>query len=159
MPAPGWREFQLVNPATEEPFATVPLGTALDVDRAVDAARKAFTTFSTTSPAARIEMLQRIVDAFAKRETEFMAVASEEMGTPLSAVSHFRNSVEQFREAIKVLQTYKFEHELSGNIVRREPIGVCGLIAPWNWPIQTPCTKLAPALAAGCTVEIGRAHV
>ena len=83
-----------------------------------------------------------------------MAVASQELGTPLSAVSHFRNAVEQFREMIKVLQDYEFEHRLGGHVVRREPIGVCGLIAPWNWPIQTPVTKVAPALAAGCTVVL-----
>jgi aldehyde dehydrogenase (NAD+) len=153
-PASGWREFQLVNPATEQPFATVPLGNAQDVDRAVQAARRAFPAFSAMSTAVRIEMLQRIVDAFAKREADFMAVASEEMGTPLSSVSHFRNAVDQFREAIKVLQSYELEHWLGGNLVRREPIGVCGLIAPWNWPIQTPCTKLASAFAAGCTVVL-----
>ena len=108
-PAPGGRSFELVDPSTEQAFASVPLGGAEDVDRAVRAARRAFTSFSTTSRAERVALLQRIVDVFSKREVEFMAVASQEMGTPLSAVSHFRNSVEQFREMIKVLQDYEFE--------------------------------------------------
>ncbi len=153
-PAPGARTFDLVDPATEQPFASVPLGDAQDVDRAVKAARRAFASFSATSRSERLALLQSIVDVFSKREADFMAVASQEMGTPLAAVSHFRNSVEQFRELIKVLQDYEFERRLGGNIVRREPIGVCGLIAPWNWPIQTPCTKIAPAIAAGCTMVL-----
>ena len=107
-----------------------------------------------TSRSERLALLQRIVDVFSKREAEFMAVASQEMGTPLSAVSHFRNAVEQFREMIKVLQDYEFEHRLGGNVVRREPIGVCGLIAPWNWPIPDALTKVAPAMAAGCTMVL-----
>ena len=153
-PVADSRTFELINPATEQAFASVALGSALDVDRAVKAARKAFPAFSTSSRADRLALLQRVVDVFSRREADFMAVASEEMGTPLSAVSHFRNSVEQFRELIKVLRDYEFEYHLGGNLVRREPIGVCGLIAPWNWPIQTPCTKLAPALAAGCTMVL-----
>jgi aldehyde dehydrogenase (NAD+) len=153
-PASGWREFELVDPTTEQPFASVPLGGAQDVDRAVKAARKAFQSFSATSRAVRLALLQRIADVFARREADFMAVASQEMGTPLSSVSHFRNAVEQFREMTRVLQDYEFEHRLGGHLVRREPIGVCGLIAPWNWPIQTPVTKVAPALAAGCTVVL-----
>jgi aldehyde dehydrogenase (NAD+) len=153
-PAAGWRPFELIDPATEEPFASVPMGGAEDVDRAVKAARKAFASFGMSSRSERLALLQRIVDAFSRREAEFMSVASQEMGTPLSSVSHFRNAVEQFREMIRVLQDYPFEHRLGGNVVRREPIGVCGLIAPWNWPIQTPVTKVAPALAAGCTVVL-----
>jgi aldehyde dehydrogenase (NAD+) len=153
-PAAGWRPFELIDPATEEPFASVPMGGAEDVDRAVKAARKAFASFGTSSRRDRLALLQRIVDVFSRREADFMSVASQEMGTPLSAVGHFRNAVEQFREMIRVLQDYPFEHRLGGNVVRREPIGVCGLIAPWNWPIQTPVTKVAPALAAGCTVVL-----
>jgi aldehyde dehydrogenase (NAD+) len=151
-PAAGARSLELIDPTTEQPFASVPLGTTEDVDRAVRAARRAFASFSMTPRAERLALLQRIVDVLSKREADFMSVASQEMGTPLSAVSHFRNSVEQFREMTRVLQDYEFEHRLGGNVVRREPIGVCGLIAPWNWPIQTPCTKIAPALAAGCTM-------
>ncbi|MBU3740184.1 MAG: aldehyde dehydrogenase family protein, partial [Rhodoferax sp.] len=153
-PAGETRTFELVDPATERVFATVPLGSAEDVDRAVRAARRAFAVFSSSSRRERLALLQRIVDVMSKREADFMAIASQEMGTPLSSVSHFRNAVDQFREQMRVLQDYPFEQRLGGNIVRREPIGVCGLIAPWNWPIQTPCTKIAPALAAGCTVVL-----
>ncbi len=153
-PAAGWRPSDLIDPATEEPFASVPMGGAEDVDRAVKAARKAFAPFGMSSRSERLSLLQRIVDAFSRREADFMSVASQEMGTPLSSVSHFRNAVEQFREVVRVLQDYPFEQRLGGNVVRREPIGVCGLIAPWNWPIQTPVTKVAPALAAGCTVVL-----
>jgi aldehyde dehydrogenase (NAD+) len=151
-PAGPWRDFTLHDPATENAFATVRLGSAADVDLAVQAASRALISFGRSSTGERIELLARIVQAMGKREADFMAIASREMGTPRSSVGHFRNAVDNFKEAITVLEGYDFESTQGRNVIRREPIGVCGLIAPWNWPIQTPCTKLAYALAAGCTV-------
>jgi aldehyde dehydrogenase (NAD+) len=146
------RSFELVNPATETPFATVSLGSARDVDRAVQAARAAFPAFSGTSKAERIALLRRIVEVFAAREDDMMAAACEQAGVPLSAVSHVKGSLESFRQAALTLQNYEFESWMGKHIIRREPIGVCGLIAAWNWPIQILCTKLSSAFAAGCTV-------
>jgi len=146
------RSFELVNPATEAPFATVSLGSAADVDRAVQAARQAFPSFSATGRAERIALLKRIVDVFQAREGEMMAAATEQAGVPCSAVSHAKGAVDAFKQAIVSLEAYEFETWRGNHMVRREPIGVCGLISAWNWPIQILCTKLSSALAAGCTV-------
>jgi len=146
--------FTLVNPATEAPFATLALGSSQDVDRAVRAAKTAFTTFSATGKEARIALLQRIVEVFARREDDLMAAASEEMGAPLANVAHARAGLEGFKNAIDTLRAYAFETRLASNIVRREPIGVCGLITPWNWPIQLVANKVSMALAAGCTMVL-----
>ncbi|CAG2153599.1 3-succinoylsemialdehyde-pyridine dehydrogenase [Cupriavidus yeoncheonensis] len=146
--------FELVNPATEQAFASVTLGDDQDVDRAVQAARQAFPAFSATTKAERIALLNRIAEVMQRREADLMLAASQEMGTPVSAVSHARAAVEQFKQGAAVLADYEFERMLGTDVIRREPIGVCGLISPWNWPIQTICTKLSSAIAAGCTVVV-----
>ncbi|CAN7480056.1 aldehyde dehydrogenase family protein [Variovorax sp. LjRoot84] len=150
--APGAARFTLVNPATEAPHATVSLGSSDDVDRAVGAARKAFASFSNTTKAERIALLERVVMEFEAREDDIMAAVSLEMGAPRGMKAHTRTGIEAFRQAIVTLREYEFETRLGTNLVRREPIGVCGLITAWNWPVQLICTKLAAALAAGCTV-------
>ena len=150
--APGSARFTLVNPATEEAYATVSLGSAADVDRAVGAARRAFPAFSSTTKDERLALLERVVKEFEAREDEIMAAVSLEMGAPRNLKAHTRTGIEAFRQAIVTLRDYEFETRLGSNFVRREPIGVCGLITAWNWPIQLICTKLAAALAAGCTV-------
>jgi aldehyde dehydrogenase (NAD+) len=144
--------FELINPATEQAFATIAMGSERDVDRAVRAARAAFPSFSTSAKEERAALLRRIADAILAREGELMAAATEELGTPLTAVSHARAAAENFRQMASTLERYEFEKTDGLNVIRREPIGVCGLIAPWNWPIQTPSTKISAALAAGCTV-------
>jgi aldehyde dehydrogenase (NAD+) len=146
------RTFELVNPATETPFATVSLGTAQDVDRAVKAAREAFPAFSRTSKAERIALLERIIKAFEARESEMLAAATEQMGAPRSAVGVTRTALEAFKQSIVTLGNYEFETRIGDTFVRREPIGVCGLISAWNHPLQILCTKLSAAVAAGCTV-------
>lgn len=151
-PDGAYRTFALVNPATEQPFATISLGGGKDVDHAVVAARAAFPAFSATSKQERVALLKRIVEVFQTREGDLMAAASEEMGAPLTSISHARAALAGFEEAINTLDAYEFERMFGSNIVRREAIGVCGLITPWNWPIQTVCTKLSAALAAGCTM-------
>jgi aldehyde dehydrogenase (NAD+) len=148
------RAFELINPATETPFASVSLGSVQDVDRAVNAARKAFPSFSNTSKAERIALLESIVDAFQAREDDLMAAITLEMGAPKSMKAHTRTGLDAFKQAIITLRDYEFETRLGSNIVRREAIGVCGLISAWNWPIQLLANKLASALAAGCTVVL-----
>ncbi|NYE23157.1 aldehyde dehydrogenase family protein [Pigmentiphaga litoralis] len=150
----GTRTFELVNPATEQPYGDVTLGTQEDVDRAVNAARKAFRTFSKTSPAQRIEMLERILSAMEQRQDDLMAAVTLEMGAPSSLKGQVGTAIQAFRQAVLTLRDYSFETRMGDNIVRREPIGVCGLISAWNWPLQLLCTKLGSAFAAGCTVVV-----
>ena len=144
--------FEVVNPATEDLCARISLGSAEDVGCAVRAARRAFPIFSTSSKAFRIALLERIVKAIASRTPELAAAVTQELGTPVNAMIHIDGAIATFKQAIKTLSEYEFESRVDGNIVRREPIGVCGLITAWNWPVQLLCTKLSAALAAGCTV-------
>lgn len=144
--------FDVVNPATEHVFARLTLGGRADVERAVALARTAFATFSTTSVEDRAALLDRIADGLAARKADVAAAVTEELGTPVSAMIHVDGSVAVFRQAAMTLRRYDFEVEVDGNRVRREPIGVAGLITAWNWPVQLLCTKLSSALAAGCTV-------
>ncbi|MDR6860928.1 aldehyde dehydrogenase family protein [Variovorax guangxiensis] len=153
------RTQELINPATEAVFATVSLGSAQDVDRAVAAARKAFASFSESSKSSRIELLQRIVRKLEARENEIMEAITTELGAPRTLKGQTGSAVAAFRQAITVLGDYEFESRLGNNIIRREPIGVCGLITPWNWPLQTLVTKLAASIAAGCPVVVKPSEV
>ncbi|MFL9942366.1 aldehyde dehydrogenase family protein [Paraburkholderia graminis] len=148
------KDWTLVNPATEEPFATVVLAGAEDVDAAVKAAKTAFRSFGATSKAGRIDLLERIIDCFVRRERELAEVVTLELGTPVSQKIHAPAALASFKQALASLKEYEFEYRLGPNTVRREPIGVCGLITAWNWPLQLLATKLAYALAAGCTVVL-----
>lgn len=147
----GAARFTLLNPASEEPFATIAMGVAADVERAVSAARRAFPGFSATTKAERIALLESVIQAYEKRVPELRTAVAEEMGTPVSTTVQVTGPIDHFKQAIITLRDYDFERKLGSANVRREPIGVCGLISPWNWPIQTPAMKLAYALAAGCT--------
>lgn len=148
------KDWTLVNPATEEPFATVALAGAEDVDLAVKAARAAFKSFGKTSKAERIDLLERIIDRFVSREKELAEIVTLELGTPISQKLHAPAALGSFKQALATLRDYEFEYRLGPNTVRREPIGVCGLITAWNWPLQLLATKLAYALAVGCTVVL-----
>ncbi|WP_018904891.1 aldehyde dehydrogenase family protein [Variovorax paradoxus] len=153
------RTHELINPATEAVFATVSLGSAQDVDRAVAAARKAFASFSESSKASRIELLEQIVRKLEARENEIMEAITTELGAPRTLKGQTGSAVAAFRQAVTVLRDYEFESRLGNNIIRREPIGVCGLITPWNWPLQTLVTKLAASIAAGCPVVVKPSEV
>lgn len=147
-------EMTLVNPTTEEAFASLVLGNREDVDKAVAAARQAFPAFSRTTKAERIDLFKRIIASYEKRRADLRDAMAEEMGCPVGTAVQTDGALDHFKEAIRVLETYEFEGSLGSTIIRREPIGVCGLISPWNWPVQTPCVKLSAALAAGCTVVL-----
>lgn len=147
-------DWTLVNPATEEPFATVVLAGVEDVDLAVKAARTAFPSFSRTSKAERIELLEGIINCFVRHEQELAEVVTLELGTPVSQQIHAPAALASFKQALATLREYEFDYRLGPNTVRREPIGVCGLITAWNWPLQLLATKLAYALAVGCTVVL-----
>ncbi|XFF02274.1 3-succinoylsemialdehyde-pyridine dehydrogenase (plasmid) [Bradyrhizobium guangxiense] len=143
---------QLIDPTTETAFATVGMGTAADVDRAVAAAREAFAEFSISPVAERIALFDRIQAAYAARQSDLADVIAREMGSPKSATVQTLGPIEHWKEAARVLREYPFERRIGNSIIRREAIGVCALISPWNWPVQTPVTKIAYALAAGCTI-------
>lgn len=146
----------VINPATEEEICKIALGNAGDVDRAVMAARRAFPSFSRWSRSERIQLLQRIKEGFAKRHEELARTVSEEMGAPIKAASAAQVAAgpNHLEEMIKVLAEFQFEKPRGSTLIVREPIGVCGLITPWNWPINQVICKVAPALAAGCTMVL-----
>lgn len=146
--------FEIINPATEQPIATLVLAGTQDVDRAVLAARQAFVSFSQTSKEERVELLQRIIARFIERESEVAQAITLEMGAPCSSKMMTSAAIDSFRQAVASLTDYQFEGDVDGNLVRREPIGVCGLITAWNWPAQLIATKLSMALAAGCTAVV-----
>ena len=148
--------LEVINPATEASFARVSLGSARDVDRAVRAARRAFPAYAATSVEARLGWLERIVAGFRARLPELARAMTLEMGAPITFSTERQATVAlfHFEEALRVLADYPFEERMGSGIVRREPIGVCGLITPWNWPLNQVASKVAPALATGCTVVL-----
>jgi aldehyde dehydrogenase (NAD+) len=146
----------IVNPATEETFAQISLGSGHDVDRAAKAARRAFVTYSVTSVEARLSWLHKIIEGFRARLPDLARMMTLEMGAPITFATERQATVAlfHFEEAARVLANYKFEERMGNGIVRREPIGVCGLITPWNWPLNQVASKVAPALATGCTIVL-----
>lgn len=150
----GQRAFEMVNPTTEMPFATMALASAYDVDQAVAAAKSAFDQFSSSSVDERISLFERIIVAYTQHIEALRQAVAEEVGCPISASVQVMGPLDHFRQAITTLQSYEFEKPLGTTTIRREAIGVCGLISPWNWPLQTPSVKIASAFAAGCPVVL-----
>src|SRR3984957_12968262 len=149
-------DFSVVNPATEEPIATISLGGAADVDRAVAAAKRAFESYSETSPEERLKLLRRIIEVYQSRMDEMADTISQEMGAPssLARKAQAPAGLAHLLEIVKVLEHFKFDELKGSTLMRKEPIGVCGLITPWNWPMNQIVCKVAPALAAGCTTVL-----
>ena len=154
-PEPGAREMDVIHPGSEEVVATIALGTKADVDKAVTAANEAFQAWGWSSVEERIALLERINEIYKTRSDEFARLMSLEMGTPIS----FSKQVQapcgdgHFEATIEALKAHTFERPSlrGGSVLIDEPVGVCGLITPWNWPINQVVVKVAPALAAGCT--------
>lgn len=148
--------LDVVNPATEEVIARISLGARQDVDRAAEAARRAFATSSQTSVEERLSWLGKIIEGFRARLPELARTMTLEMGSPITFATERQATVAlfHFEEAARVLARYPFEERTPTGIIRREPIGVCGLITPWNWPLNQVASKVAPALATGCTVVL-----
>jgi aldehyde dehydrogenase (NAD+) len=149
-------DFTVINPANEEPIATISFGGAADVDRAVTAAKHAFESYSEVSVEERLTLLRRIIDIYKSKMEEMATTISQEMGAPisLSRKAQAPAGLGHFLEIAKVLEHYKFEELKGSSLMRREPVGVCGLITPWNWPMNQVVAKVAPALAAGCTMVL-----
>ncbi|MEK9967698.1 MAG: aldehyde dehydrogenase family protein [Ferrovibrio sp.] len=151
----------VMNPATEETFAQISLGSKQDVDRAVQAARRAFGPYSGTSKEERLAWLRKIIAGFRARLPELARTMTQEMGAPITFATERQATVAlfHFEEVVRVLERYDFEEPMGVGVVRREPIGVCGLITPWNWPLNQVASKVAPALATGCTVVLKPSEV
>ena len=149
-------DFAVINPANEEPIATISLGSAADVDQAVATAKKAFDSYSETTVDERRGFLRRIIEVYQAKADEMAETISLEMGAPLafSRAAQVGSGLAHFTEIVKVLEHFKFEEIHGTTLLRKEPIGVCGLITPWNWPMNQIVAKVAPALAAGCTMVL-----
>ncbi|MBS0421145.1 MAG: aldehyde dehydrogenase family protein [Proteobacteria bacterium] len=150
------KEFKVINPATEEVAGVISMGNATDVDRAVAAARRAFDSFSQTLPDDRRGLLEKILSVYKKRYTDVANAIRDEMGAPakLANGSQAGIGVGHLTAMIDVLKNFKFEDRHGPARLVLEPIGVCALITPWNWPINQVAAKVVPALAAGCTMVL-----
>ncbi|WP_327100656.1 aldehyde dehydrogenase family protein [Nocardia vinacea] len=150
------RTFEVVNPATEEVCGTVAFGSAADVDRAAAAARAAFPAWSETGVPERLDVLRAIADAYQKRRDDLGAALTEEMGAPAGLANGFQLDLAagHLAKAIEVLETFAFTVQRGQTLIVKEPIGVCGLITPWNWPLNQIAVKVFPALATGCTAVL-----
>jgi len=155
------RDLDVINPATEAVCARISLGSEADVNRAVAAAKAAFESYSRTSRRERVELLESCVAVYQKYYDDIAEAIREEMGAPrkLAHTAQAGCGLGHLKEAARVLKTFEFEEDLGDHRVFLEPIGVCGLITPWNWPVNQISCKVAPALAVGCTMVLKPSEV
>ena len=155
------RTLDVENPATEDMVGRIALGSAADVDRAVEAARTAFVTWSQTSREERLAVLERIVEAYKARFNDLAAAVTEEMGAPalLAQRAQVPIGIGHLAAAIEALKTFQFEDDRGPTRIVKEAIGVCGFITPWNWPLNQIVCKVAPAIATGCTMVLKPSEV
>jgi len=156
-PAPGATRLAVINPATETAICDVAIGTAADVDRAVAAATAAFPAWSRSSRAERLDLLASIRAVFARRLEEMAQAISAEMGAPitLSRDAQAACGIFHLDGFVQALERIEFEYRnIPGDLIVKEPIGVVGLITPWNWPINQIALKVLAALSAGCTMVL-----
>ena len=148
--------LDVVDPATERPCASIALGNGADVDKAVAAAKGAFRSFSTTSKQERSELLRRILAAYNSRGDDLARAVSDEMGAPMAFARDAQVWAGRvhLEATIEALDLYEFSRLRGSSLIAEEAIGVCALITPWNWPLNQIVCKVAPALAAGCTVVL-----
>jgi aldehyde dehydrogenase (NAD+) len=150
------RTLDVIDPSTAEAFARISMGSAADIDRAVACAKAAFPAFSETSKAERLALLRRILDIYGTRYDEIARTLSREMGAPLKFAhdSQAGTGTAHLTKLIEVFEGFAFEELRGTTLIAKEPIGVVGMITPWNWPINQIVCKVAPALAAGCTMVL-----
>jgi aldehyde dehydrogenase (NAD+) len=155
------KTIDVINPATEQPITSIAMGGAEDVDAAVAAAKAAFETFSQTSRQERLDLLDSVIAVYSRRLDELADIISQEMGAPLSLAQAAQAlaGLGHLGTARAVLADFEFESQVGGSLVVREPVGVCGLITPWNWPLNQIACKVAPALATGCTMVLKPSEV
>ena len=157
----GSERLAVINPATEESIGDIAMGNTQDVDRAVAAAANAFESFSQTSKEERAALLGKIVEVYQKRMGDIAQVISQEMGAPLPLANAAQapSGLGHLMTAMNVLNNYEFEEDVGTSRIVKEPAGVCAFITPWNWPINQIACKVAPALAAGCTMVLKPSEV
>jgi len=153
--------LDVINPATEESIGKIAMGNSEDVNKAVAAAKNAFDSFSQTSKEERIALMGKILEVYQSRYDEIAETISSEMGAPLwlSKAAQAATGAGHFATFMEILKNYDFVEDKGTTRLRKEPIGVCGLITPWNWPINQIACKVAPALAAGCTMVLKPSEV
>ena len=152
----GGKRHEVISPSTEEPISAITLGTVADVDAAVAAAKRAFKTFSQTTREERMDLMNRIVEEYKKRIPDLAQSMAEEMGAPVSFASTAQvgAGIGGFLGTIAALKDFSFSEKMGANTIAYEPIGVVGMITPWNWPLNQIALKVAPALAAGNTMVL-----
>lgn len=157
----GSARLPVVDPCTEEAFAEVAMGTPADIDRAVAAAKRAFASFSMTTPAERLALIRRILDAFLARHDEMGDIISREIGAPKAMARAWQAGIgrRHLEELIRTCETFEWQRMKGTTLVNHEPVGVVALITPWNWPINQIVCKAAPAIAAGCTMVLKPSEV
>src|SRR2546425_774758 len=161
MPPAVPRTLDVIDPSTEQPFARISAGSAADVDRAVAAARCAFDTYGRSSRDERIAIFERVIAAYQSRLGDIADMISREMGAPLSLAKAAQapSGLGHLKQALAVLREFSFVETRGSTRILHEPVGVCGLITPWNWPMNQIMAKVAPALAAGCTMVLKPSEV
>ena len=155
------QHLDVINPATEESIAKIAMGNSDDVNKAVAAAKNAFDSFSQTSKEDRLSLMAKILEVYQSRYDEIAETISSEMGAPLwlSKAAQAATGAGHFATFMEILKNYDFVEDKGTTRLRKEPVGVCGLITPWNWPINQIACKVAPALAAGCTMILKPSEV
>lgn len=155
------KPFDVINPANEQVIGQIMMGNKEDVNKAVAAAKKAFASFSQTTVKERLDLIDAILAAYGKRSEEIAETISKEMGAPmwLSKAAQAAMGMAHLGKIREVLANYEFERAQGKTMIRKEPVGVCALITPWNWPINQIACKVAPALAAGCTMVLKPSEV
>ncbi len=153
--------LEVIDPATEQPIATIALGGQADVDAAVTAAQRAFESWSQTSIEERTAILNKVTELIGARADDLAEAISAEMGAPLglAKAAQAASGLAHFATTAAILPSFEFEERLGNSLLVKEPIGVVGMITPWNWPINQISCKVAPALAAGCTMVLKPSEV
>ena len=148
--------LDVINPANEQVIGRITTGNTTDVDRAVTAARQAFASYANTSREERLELLQAILRIYQEKLPEMASLISQEMGAPMKLAIHAQapTALGHIQQGIEILKHYEFEKTVGKNLLVKEPVGVCVLITPWNWPINQIACKVIPALATGCTMVL-----
>lgn len=155
------KTLQVINPANEEVCATISIGSAADVDKAAQAARAAFASWAQSTREQRMDLLSAIIDVYQRRFDDVAAAIQEEMGAPhkLAYGEQAECGLGHLKMALEVLKDFAFREPCGKSLIIKEPIGVCGLITPWNWPMNQVTCKVAPALATGCTMILKPSEV
>ncbi|WP_439497990.1 aldehyde dehydrogenase family protein [Bosea sp. (in: a-proteobacteria)] len=152
----GSKTLEVIDPSTEEAIGTIALGNEADVDKAVAAARAAFPAYAATSKAERLALMRRLLEAYKARHADIAQTLSREMGAPMELAHKAQAAMGtgHLAKMIQTLENFAFEELRGTTLIAKEPIGVVGMITPWNWPMNQIMCKVAPALAAGCTVVL-----